>query len=318
MEKIDVFIQPPVQAVLLKHLSSEDIANFSMVCTTLKESIHNNRSMFFPELYVRQHGRHKAMVLACKRGHLDVLRHLHSSWNDANTWKHVRSNALKIACKNGHLALVEYLIDIMESELQEIVPILLELACANGHLAIVQYLVQTSHIVLTSVAGRLVRSSCAGGHLSVVQYLYEVGFTVGDFRRANCMALRFACKGGHLPVVQFLHEIGFTVGDFTLYNNKALRLACTGGYLPLVRYICEVVGIRTADLDQVFFECIVSLDHLAVLKYLLNRKMANFGNVRHLWISGLGKKNSTKNYILSGCGVAASDKLPNEVFLEDR
>jgi ankyrin repeat protein len=172
---------------------------------------------------------------ACKSGDMQTLQSLDYSRIDIHAcdeW------AFQLACKYGHLDVVKYLISLEPDHNRINIHAddedAFQLACYNGHLDVVKYLISLepdhNHINIHANNEDAFRWACQNGHLDVVKYLIslEPSHESIDIHADDEYAFEYACKNSHLDVVKFLlslePERGFInihAHDNSYFNNSS-------------------------------------------------------------------------------------------------
>jgi ankyrin repeat protein len=175
-----------------------------------------------------------ALGLACKNGHLDVVRFLCNNDitvenADAPSWeKRIIVNHYKLDPEDLH-AKENYAV---------------RMACENGHIDVVEYLWKLGWLnadYLRAKENYAVRLACENGHLDIVKFLFNDYITVvnGEKRRKldhrkldakdlcsrNNSAVIMACENGHQGIVEYLWQLGLLKrGDISMCPGCTSKL----------------------------------------------------------------------------------------------
>ena len=193
-----------------------------------------------------------ALILACMRGRLEIVRSLLGWGAEVNAsqtgcgW-----TSLMWACKTGHLGIVLELLargaDVNAGESYDWINAedqwdCMSLACSGGHLEIVRKLIghgadtsceQVTHCL--GVAGRWAK-------IEIAQEMLELGAVVNDDPMGST-SLLWACSGGCLALVHDLLVRGANVDStsdcYSTSGLTPLMIACKAKNLVLVRELIE-------------------------------------------------------------------------------
>ena len=167
------------------------------------------------------------------------------------------NEACLMACKNGHLNIVKYLhkeIGLEKEDFQLNNNEACRMACAKGHIDVVKYLYKEIRLekedFQSHVNNKPCKYACTYGHIDVVKYLHQnIGLEKEDFQSDNNYACRWACSYGHLNIVKYLHrEIGLTNKDFQANKNEACRTARINGRVDVVKYLRKEIKVPKCKL----------------------------------------------------------------------
>ncbi|XP_067660340.1 putative ankyrin repeat protein RF_0381 [Haliotis asinina] len=183
------------------------------------------------------------VIVAAEMGEKDVVEFLVEHGADLLLVKDGGSNILHLACKGGHLEVVKYIVsqnkvDINSRGWLRKTPVMV--AAEMGEKKVVEFLVEHGgDLSLVHDGGNnILHLACKGGHLVVVKYIVsqnKVDINSRGWKRKTPMMV--AAEMGKKDVVEFLVEHG---ADLLLVNDSdsnILHLACKGGHLEVVKYI---------------------------------------------------------------------------------
>jgi len=155
------------------------------------------------------------LLIACKKGHLDVVDFLLSSGHcsvwDKDMDPKRQGNAIHYAAWGGHEDLVSYLVESRGVQLGD----------------------------LDVVGNTPLLYAIYGGHMNVIQALLRRGRTLGERNNKNHTAILQAACGGHLDIVRWLLEQGFSIRETDNDGNTALLFAAWGGHKELMEYLLK-------------------------------------------------------------------------------
>jgi ankyrin repeat protein len=149
---------------------------------------------------------------------------------------------LLLASRKGHLEVANLLLaanaDACASDVNGSTPLLEASSC--GHLSMVQRLLTAGAIVTTrDKNGRTALSRAASnGHTGIVKLLLEAGAEIST-RNDGSTALHDASGNGHLEVVNVLLEAGADVAALSNIGNTPLNLASWHGHAVVLDRLLE-------------------------------------------------------------------------------
>lgn len=174
-------------------------------------------------------------TIACRKGHLSVVKTLIQSEADVNAADIMFHSPLAAACQNGHLRVVQELIkagNYVDNPKELCLP--LNVACKHGHLDVVVELIKAKpEINMQSEKSTPLIEACANGHLNVVVELLKVGAAVNQDSGAKTPLIA-ACKNGCTNLVRELLNAGAKI-DTQIENTTPLLTACAFGSTRVVR-----------------------------------------------------------------------------------
>ena len=154
--------------------------------------------------------------VACKQGHLDVVKVLIKKMNCDKSLRDERGlNALGYSIKSGHLELIRYL--AIEQKLDPMVAVtgdstsLPDLATESGKVEVLELLIDELNCDLSSHSNHLglnlLHFACAKGNLECVQYLIQKGYNVYSRDGEQATPLHWAAFRGHTSIVEYLGTV---------------------------------------------------------------------------------------------------------------
>lgn len=216
----------------------------------------------------------RPFVLACEKGHLEVVRHFLSHpavIPDIN-----ESEALRLASKYGHVTVVEELLLDGRCDPNSCNSYSLIWACNNGHPEVVKVLLNDDRTDPSIEDNRAIIHASCNGHVEVVRNLLSDERVSPEAQ--NNSSLVFASFRGHTEVVRELLNSGRV--DPSAQGNMSLIMACVSGHTEVVEELlvndrvdpaCGIqrVGMLNQELVRVLDACRVKvserLDNLPLL-----------------------------------------------------
>ena len=151
-----------------------------------------------------------ALMLACKRGHEDILHSLLSAGANVNIQDNNGWTALMRASEHNHISIIHMLLQ----------------ANANPHLQ-------------TSNGSNALMIASFHGSYEVVQLLISKGFEYKYQRKDGLNALMFACKNGHTKIVKLLLMEQVDPNLQTKDGLNAFMLACRNGHVQIIELLLK-------------------------------------------------------------------------------
>ncbi|KAK8186898.1 ankyrin repeat-containing domain protein [Phyllosticta capitalensis] len=157
-----------------------------------------------------------ALVYACFKGHLAVVRLLLQNGADIDSISYTGLTPLRVACIWNHVEIVELLLQLgaLVNDRRELhASRTITLASSQGHLDIVNLLLAYGAEINPDgmEKGSALSAASLRGHLEIVENLLNSGADVNARDRAGGTALSKASLGGQLEVVKMLLACGADV-----------------------------------------------------------------------------------------------------------
>ena len=200
-------------------------------------------------LEARNFRRDTPLLVACRQGHVDVVKVLVEAGASVTEVRDARGRGvLSAASEAGHVDVVEYLLKLgvldPDEGWYENTPMVA--ACERGHVDVVRVLMEAG----ASVGCGMMVTAAGSGQVDLVRLLMELG-KGGMWDRA----LSVASQEGHVDVVRLLvEEGGVDVNRASRLEATPLFLAYLNGENDVVRVLLELgadVGIANDDGDTV-------------------------------------------------------------------
>jgi len=223
--------------------------------------------------------------IACKNGHLDVVKLLLQGNVDVLAQTKSGETPLHLAAMNGHHKIVRKLlkhelnrdyVDISDS---------LNVAAERGHVEVVKELIiksnrRTTHYYPRPDGTNAIHLAAANGHLEVVQLLVKAKHFNLNITKANDLGyvpLHYACENGHILVAEYLlkEDVSRVTLDAQTKEGKTpTYLACEKGHFEMVDFmLTKNVDVNRPDVNRwtmMHVACAQGHENLVVLLIGLN------------------------------------------------
>lgn len=184
------------------------------------------------------------ILLACKHGHLDLVKVLirgGAKIDDRDRDPKRQGTPLHYAAWGGHLDILKWLLQHGASldELDIVGNTALLYAVYGGHRHVVEDLLTRGRSLNERNSKNhtvLLQASC-GGHLELVRWMLDEGFGLNERDHDGNTALLFAAWGGHLDLMHFLLERGASLSEQNNNGHSVLLSAANGGRINVVEWL---------------------------------------------------------------------------------
>ena len=217
-----------------------------------------------------------ALMLACVRGHEDIVHSLLSARANVNIKNNKGWTALMIASKHNHISIIHMLLQananphlklsdgsnaLMIASYYgnyEVVDLLISkgvdpnvqrkdgmnaflLACQKGHIQIVELLLkeQVDSNVQRNSGGNAFTLACQNGHTQIVELLLKEQVDPNVQKKDGVNAFMLACKNGHTQIVELLLKEQVDPNVQNKDGVNAFMLACKNGHTQLVELLLK-------------------------------------------------------------------------------
>ena len=258
-----------------------------------------------------------ALMLACERGHEDIVHSLLSAGANVNLQDNNGWTALMRASKHNHISIINMLltnvwalsdlsaalmfasfyghIDILELLISKEVEYqhchyfnAFMLACHNGQLQIVELLLLKKQIDPNLQEKNGFNSfmlACQNGHTQIVELLLEEQVDPNVQDKNGWNAIMLACHNGQLQIVELLlkKQIDPNLQEKNGFN--AFMLACEKGHIFIVRLLLmKKVDIDVQDNYGVNALMLASQNgHTQIVELLLNEQVDSNAQTKDEW-----------------------------------
>uniref|UniRef100_A0A1X7TCT9 BEACH domain-containing protein n=2 Tax=Amphimedon queenslandica TaxID=400682 RepID=A0A1X7TCT9_AMPQE len=225
--------------------------------------------------YTNEEGK-TALMLACERGHEDIVHSLLSAGANVNIQDNKGWTALMIASKHNHISIIYMLLQananphMMKSNGSnaimiasyygnyEVAELLINkgvdyryqrkdgwntfmMTCQNGHTQIVKLLLkeQVDPNVQRGSGGNAFMSACENGHTQIVELLLKEQVDPNVQKKDGWNAFMLACENGHTEVVKLLLKAQVDPNVQNRKGHTALMIASYKGHYELVKLLLE-------------------------------------------------------------------------------
>ena len=248
-----------------------------------------------------------ALMLACERGHEDIVHSLLSAGANVNIQDNKGWTALMRASEHNHISIIHMLLQananphlkisfgfnaVMIASFYgnyEVVELLISkevdfkyrgnafmMACLNGHTQIVELLLkeQVDPNVQINDGANAFMAACLNGHTQIVELLLKEQVDPNVQRNDGGNAFMLACQNGHTQIVELLLKEQVDPNVQKKDGANAFMLACQNGHTQIVELLLkEQVDPNVQKEDGVTALMIASANgHYEVVKLLLEWK----------------------------------------------
>ncbi|XP_046550763.1 ankyrin-1-like [Haliotis rubra] len=192
------------------------------------------------------------LMVAAKRGYVDVFRFLMSEGSKASLADASGDNTLHLASRSGHVDIVgcilsQNITDINSRGSFERTPLIF--AASSGHRDVFDLLTKRGanvHLVDRSKSN-ILHVACISGKVKMVKHIISKHIVEINSRgNEGRTVLMMAAEKGNIELVQFIVKEG---GNMLLTDDdeeNMLHIACHGGHVEMVKYILQE---STVDLE---------------------------------------------------------------------
>ena len=218
-----------------------------------------------------------ALMLACERGHEDIVHSLLSAGVKIDIWNNKKLTPLMMASEHDHISIIHMLLQananphtktsngsnaLMIASFHgnyKVVKLLISkgvdckcqrkdgtnafmLACQNGHTQIVELLLkeQVDPNVQKESGANGFMLACKSGHNQIVELLLKEQFDPNVQTKDGWSAFMIACKNGHTQIVEQLLQKHINPNVQAKDGWNALMLACQNGHTQIVDLLLKV------------------------------------------------------------------------------
>ena len=242
----------------------------------------NSTTPLYGLLSIVDHILYTPLHIACRYGHLDIVKFLVSvSSVDVNSKDSDGYTPLHTACRYSHLDIVECLLtstlaDVNSKNCNGYTP--LHTACNYGCEDIVKFLVSVSAVDVNNKASdgsTPLSAACLDGNLDIIEHMLSLSSVDVNIRvYGNAASLYEACSSGKLNVIKFLlssSSVNVNIKDDDGYT--LLHTACHYGKLDIAKFLVSTEQINPMSANRngdtpLHIAC--SCGNADIVKYLLS------------------------------------------------
>lgn len=183
-------------------------------------------------------------LLACKRGHLDIIEFFLNNGatvNDKDIDPKRQGNALHYAAWGGSEAVIKALMaagaSLDDVDVVGNTPLLY--AVYGGHKHIVEMLLRMGRSLgeRNNKNHTVILQAACGGHLHLVKWLLAEGFSLTETDSDGNTALLFAAWGGHRDLIKYLLGNGSVLDEKNHNGHSVFLSAANGGRVDIVEWL---------------------------------------------------------------------------------
>ena len=190
---------------------------------------------------------------AAELGRLDIVKYLHSSGCQSNTW------VFRAAARNGDLQMLEYLFqnNFVHDDYA------ISNAAGKGRLDIIEYLLSKGCNWNTETLCQAAEK----GHLNIIVYCLEKGCPY------NLFVAHAAARGGYLDILKYCVENGYYKEKHYYRNYRLLEDAIHYNHLHIIKYLFEIQHLDYSNFNTDFnlINSAAHYGHLNIIKYLCSK-----------------------------------------------
>uniref|UniRef100_A0A1X7TF48 Uncharacterized protein n=1 Tax=Amphimedon queenslandica TaxID=400682 RepID=A0A1X7TF48_AMPQE len=251
-EAVEFLLQ--LETVNIDHTNEEGKTALMLACERGHEDIVHSLLSAGANVNIQDNKGWTALMIASEHNHISMIHMLLQANANPHLKKSNGSNAVMIASYDGNYEVVELLISkgVDYKYQREDGVTAFELACQNGHTQIVELLLkeQVDPNVQDKDGWNAFMLACRNGHTQIVELLLkeQVDPNVQDKNGWNAFML--ACRNGHTQIVELLlkEQVDPNVQDKDGWN--AFMLACRNGCTQIVELLLKEQVISDLNISN--------------------------------------------------------------------
>ena len=268
-----------LQAVNIDHINEEDKTALILACERGHEDIVHSLMSAGANVNIQDNDGWTALMRASAHNHISIIHMLLQADANPHLKSSYGSNAVMIASYCGNYEVVELLISIgVDYKYQrENGWNAFMLACKNGHTQIVELLLkeQVDPNVQRHNGENAFMLACLNGHTPIVELLLKEQVDPNIQINDGANALMLACKNGHTQIVKLLLKEQVDPNVQRHDGVNAFMLACQNGHTQIVELLLkEQVDPNVQRHDGVnAFMLACKNGHTQIVKLLLKKQV---------------------------------------------
>ncbi|XP_067651335.1 ankyrin-1-like [Haliotis asinina] len=206
-----------------------------------------NHLLTLKQFDVNKRGVHSMtpIMIAAEKGNYDVFKLLISGGADLSSLLRYKLNCLMLACKGGNVQILKHLLSMKIFDINRKGgwhnETAIMMAAENGHFDIYVHLLSEGAEVSPKSGDRgdCLMLACYGGNVSIVKHILSLN-TFDINRRSglsNETPLMAAVMEGHFSIYSLLVSEGANLTLTDDYKTNMLMLACVGGNVSIVKHL---------------------------------------------------------------------------------
>ena len=226
-----------------------------------------------------------ALMLACERGHEDIVHSLLSAGANVNLQDINGWTALMRAIRHNHISIINMLLQANANPHMKTSngSNALIIASVDGHYEVVRLLISigVDYKYQQEDGGNAFMLACQNGHTQIVELLLKEQVDPNVQSKDGRNALMLACQNGHTQIVELLLKEQLDPNVKNKDGRNALILACATGHTQIVELLLkEQVDPNVQDKDGVNAFMAACLEgHTQIVELLLKEQVdPNFQN----------------------------------------
>ena len=251
-EAVEFLLQ--LETVNIDHTNEEGKTALMLACERGHEDIVHSLLSAGANVNIQNNKGWTALMIASKHNHISIIHMLLQANANPHLKTPIGSNAVLIASGNGSYEVVELLISkgVDYKYQREDGMTAFMLACQNGHTQIVELLLkeQVDPNVQDKDGWNAFMLACKKGHAKIVELLLKKQVDPNVQKKSGRNAFMFACQNGHTQIVELLlkEQVDPNIQEKDGWN--AFMLACLNGHSQIVELLLkEQVDPNVQDKD---------------------------------------------------------------------
>ena len=241
-EAVEFLLQ--LETVNIDHTNEEGKTALMLACERGHGDIVHSLLSARANVNIQDNNGWTALMRTSKHNHISIIHMLLQANANPHLKKLNESNALMIASGNGNYEVVELLISkgVNYKYQREDGANGFMLACQNGHTQIVELLLKECQVdpnVQKKDGGNAFMLACKKGHTEIVQLLLKEQVDPNVQRNRGGNAFMSACHHGHTQIVELLLKEQVDPNVQKEDGGNAFMLACQHGHTQIVELLLK-------------------------------------------------------------------------------
>uniref|UniRef100_A0A1X7V0L0 Death domain-containing protein n=2 Tax=Amphimedon queenslandica TaxID=400682 RepID=A0A1X7V0L0_AMPQE len=276
-EAVEFLLQ--LETVNIDHTNEENWTALMLACERGHEDIVHSLLCAGANVNIQDNHGWTALMTASEHNHISIIHMLLQANANPHLKKSNGSNALLIASYSGYYEVVELLIskgvDCQHQRKDGANAFMA--ACKNGHTQIVELLLkeQVDPNVQKEDGWNAFMLACQNGHTQIVKLLLKEKVDPNVQENSGGDAFMFACLNGHIQTVELLlkEQVNHSIQEEDGWN--AFMLACQNGHIQIVELLLKEQvdpNIQKKDGWNAFMSACQN-GHIQIVELLLKKQV---------------------------------------------